>query len=347
MNADTSLSLLFNAIMAQTTPALWVLDEHGADTPLPASNPHVSVLTNRYDVAREMSQKGWQTDFSDYDFDHLAVDTRLETIFFRIAKEKPVVHHVINAAALRLQVGGQLQLTGTKQQGIKTYAKHAAQRLGGTLELKKHGNDYLAIITRGQTIDTAPLDDKDYPDLRQVITLDDSVIYSKPGVYGWDKIDAGSALLAAHMDAFCPAQHPDSILDMGCGYGYLSIKAKHHFNPERIVATDNNAAAILACRKNFAAFNIQGEVVTDNCAAGINENFDLILCNPPFHQGFGVDRGLTENFIKTARRLCTRQGVAGFVVNTFIPIERIAQPHFGKIRTIVNDGHFKLVRMMR
>lgn len=347
MSSDTSLTLLFNAIMVQQTPALWVLDEHGADTPLPTSNPHVSVLTNRCDVAREMSQKGWQTDFSDYDFDHLATEAQLEAIFFRIAKEKPVVHHVINAAARLLQVGGQLQLTGTKQQGIKTYAKHAAQRLGGTLELKKHGNDYLAIITRGQTIDPVALDDRNYPDLRPLVAEDNNVFYSKPGVYGWDKIDAGSALLAAHLDAFCPARPPGSVLDIGCGYGYLSIKAKQHFNPERIVATDNNAAAILACRKNFAVFDIPGEVITDNCAEGIKENFDLILCNPPFHQGFGVDRGLTENFIKTARRLCTRQGVAAFVVNTFIPIERIAQPHFGKIRTIVNDGHFKLVRMMR
>jgi 16S RNA G1207 methylase RsmC len=338
MNQDGALALLLPLVHAQRAPALWVLGEHGG-AGMPAPNAAVAVLSNRVDVSDEMRAAGWAAQFSDFDFAPWPAGS-LEAIFFRVAKEKPVVHHVINAAAERLAPGGRLLLSGAKQQGIKTYAQHAAERLGGTLEFRKMGHQYLAVVQRGERVG-ALLDERDYTRLRPAIA-DGALHYlTKPGLYGWDKVDAGSALLAAHL----PECAPQRVLDLGCGYGYLSVQAWLRRHPQQVVASDNNAAAVIACRANFAALGINGEVVAADCGAGIEGVFDLVLCNPPFHQGFGVEYDLTERFVATARRLTARGGQAVFVTNAFLPIERVARRHYGQVVTVANDGRFRVTQL--
>jgi len=340
MSHDGALALLFPSICTQTAPALWVLDEHGGGPGMPVPNSQVVVLSNRVDVTEEMRAAGWAAQFSDFDFSSWPVGG-LDAIFFRVAKEKPVVHHVINAAAERLAAGGRLLLSGGKQQGIKTYARHAAERLGGALDFRKMGNEYLAVIRCGDQRGAA-LDERDYATLRPVIS-DGALSYlSKPGLYGWDKVDAGSALLVAHL----PECAPQQVLDLGCGYGYLSVQAWHRLQPPRIVATDNNAAALLACRANFAAQGIVGEVIGADCGAGIKGMFDLVLCNPPFHQGFGVERDLTARFVASARRHTSAQGQALFVTNAFLPLEQVARRYYAQVIPLVNDGRFRVTQLL-
>lgn len=340
MSRDGALALLFPLIRAQQAPALWVLDEHGAGSGLAVPNPAVAVLSNRVDVATEMTAAGWAARFSDFDLAPWPPGG-LEAIFFRIAKEKPVVHHIINAAAERLAPGGRLVLSGGKQQGVKTYAGNAAARLGGTLEFRKMGSEYLAVIRRGET-PGAPLDDRDYAVLRPVVRDGALEFLSKPGLYGWDKVDAGSALLLAQL----PEATPERVCDLGCGYGFLSVHAWRRLHPRQVVASDNNAAALLACRANFAAHAIRGEVVATDCGEGIEGVFDLVLCNPPFHQGFGVERDLTERFVAAARRLTAPHGQALFVTNAFLPIEKLARHHYAQVVTLANDGRFRVTRLL-
>ena len=66
---------------------------------------------------------------------------------------------------------------------------------------QKHGNDYLATVnfSPNETLDTSPaqnkiLDDKNYTALQRFKT-ESFNYHSKPGVYGWNKIDKGSELL--------------------------------------------------------------------------------------------------------------------------------------------------------
>ncbi len=340
MSQDAALALLFPLLRSQQAPALWVLDEHGAGAGMAVANPAVAVLSNRVDVAAEMAAAGWATQFSDFDFAPWPAGS-LDAVFLRLAKEKPVVHHVINAAAERLAPGGRLLLSGAKQQGIKTYARNAAERLGGTLEFRKMGHQYLAVVQRGAVVGAA-LDDRDYTRLRPAIE-DGSLRYlTKPGLYGWDKVDAGSALLVAHL----PSCEPQQVCDLGCGYGYLSLQAWLKLHPQRIVASDNNAAAVQACRANFAAHGIAGEVLAADCGDGIEGMFELVLCNPPFHQGFGVEHDMTERFVAAARRLTAGNGQAVFVTNAFLPIEKVARRHYSRIATLADDGRFRVTQML-
>jgi 16S rRNA (guanine1207-N2)-methyltransferase len=100
------------------------------------------------------------------------------------------------------------------------------------------------------------------------------------------------------------------------------------------VATDNNVAAIDAAAKNFAEAGMSVDCVVDDCASQIRQRFDLILCNPPFHQGFQVNDTMTEKFLKSACRLSRRSTRAIFVVNQFIPLQKLSESCFKESRLL-------------
>lgn len=338
---DATLTLLQNSILDlgdNSSQQLFVADENIDDTValLQFANS-MPVITNRYHIFTAIQHTGNNHHFSDFDFSHIK-DSSLQRLYYRTSKEKPIVHHVINAAARLLKTGGELVIAGEKQQGIQTYTKKAGQRLGSTAVVKKEGAARIGIIQK--KIPGELLPDNNYTTLRPAITADHIVFYSKPGVFGWDKIDQGSDFLAHHLDTL-PITNAQ-LLDLGCGYGYLSVTAQK-YSPAITHATDNNAAALLACKKNFALHNITGDVFADHIGASLTPGYDVILCNPPFHQGFDIEHTLAEQFIAASARLLAKRGQALFVVNSFIALEKVAGRYFGKTEVLADNKRFKLV----
>ena len=340
-------------------PQLIIADENLKGAPLHLLlEQNITLITNRFDVGEQAHAVGLNYHFSDFDFSPLA-DNYFDQVLYRVSKEKTVTHHIINSSQRLLKQDGNLVLTGEKNDGIKTYTDKACSFLnsysGNTAKPKKQGKAYISVIhnqpyTKQQHSDQAsqepPLDDGNYPQLRSCITVDNQTLFSKPGLFGWNKVDLGSAFLANYLPEFFQRQGAESkqILDLGCGYGYLSLMAGKHANA-RIVATDNNAAAIAACSKNFSEFGINGEVIAGNCAKNINEKFDSVLCNPPFHQGFDTDNILTQCFVDSSYQHLNQGGKALFVANRFVPIERCAEKFFKtkNIEKVAENKSFKLL----
>ena len=191
-----------------------------------------------------------------------------------------------------------------------------------------------------------PLDDREYERLQLIAQEDDLEFYSKPGQYGWNKIDAGSACLieCLRQQIQLQTEAPTTALDLGCGYGYLGMMAAR-LGVQHITATDNNAAAVFSCRHNFSHNQIAGEVIADSCANSIHHQFDLVLCNPPFHRGFDTEKNLTEQFAASASHHLKKSGYALFVVNQFISLESIALPFFQAQETLYRDKSFKVIKL--
>lgn len=343
---DAAFELLKPELDKAPESSLWIADENLLNQ-LSRVNGNVQVITNRYDLMQQLQQAGWNTVFSDFDFSEIA-DHSLSRIVYRVSKEKPVVHHVINQAIRTLKPGGELCIAGLKNEGIKTYLDKAKKLFAGQIELvKSDKNTWMGVLQSPGEADTELLEDQRYAELREVAADEQYGYQSKPGVYGWNKVDRGSAYLAEELPRFLDSMtaKPDSILDLGCGYGYLSLQCAALLPDTMITATDNNAGAISACQANFAQAGIQGEVIADNCAEGVSEKYPMVICNPPFHQGFSTDGDLTDRFIASAHRHLQQDGIAAFVTNLHIPLERKAARWFKKIDIVADNGNFKLIRL--
>lgn len=342
MNDPTTL--LLDTLRQGSGRQLLVADENCRGFPFAQLPDSVPVFTNRVDIARLAERAGKTTHFSDFDFSHCAARS-VACLVYRLSKEKAVVHHIANQARSLLATGGTLVVVGGKQEGIKTFAKTLGKALGSVAILEKHGTVYRAVITRGNT-DTGPLDDHHYSRLRPIFNLDGQPVFSKPGLFGWDRVDQGSALLADHLADFFAVlpTAPQRLLDLGCGYGYLALAAAR-LGQCHITATDNCAAAVRACQHNFNLHEITGAVVADDSGETLSPGYDAILCNPPFHQGFQADRRLTDTFLANCRRLLSPRGRALFVVNAFVPLESLAEAYFTHGTVILNNGRFKLIEL--
>ncbi|HCS65814.1 MAG TPA: rRNA methyltransferase [Cellvibrio sp.] len=329
---------------------LWCTDENALNTlPTALHQEQLLVLTNRWDVAEQAKARGFTTAFNDFDCSEIA-DNSLDKIFYRVSKEKPVVHHLLNQAWRCLKPGGQLLLAGYKNEGTKTYIEKIAKLLGSGKNIVKNGPVYSAKLSKYTEYDAALLlDDSDYRQPRPIALDSGLKLLSKPGLFGWNKVDAGSALLIEQLKQLSPLPNPlNTGVDLGCGYGYLTIAAASLDICKSInhwTLTDNNAAALQLAQQNLQHNQLNGEVVAADAGKSIRAKVDLLLCNPPFHQGFGIDGDLTDKFLLSAKHLLAPQGIALFVVNQFIPLERKAAPLFSQIKVVIDNGSFKVIQL--
>jgi len=339
----TSMDNLLGTLLNERLPGptLWIADENldGDSLQCAQARADLHVISNRCDIAARLASNGLSVTLCDFDFSALPV-SQYARIVYRVSKERMLVHHCINESYRHLQAGGQLHLLGAKDDGIKTHGKHAGQ-LFARGRVKKHGSLYLASLAQeggaGQWLDS-----NDYSQLRTCEAGGMSFL-SKPGIFGWNKLDRGSALLAEQARMHLPAT-PGTVLDLGCGYGYLLL-ATADIGFSRRTATDNNATAIIAAQANFQSRDMAVHLTLDDCGSQLQEQFDVILCNPPFHQGFTTSGELTEHFLGSIKRLLRPGGLALLVVNQFISLERLAEGRFARIDTLAAADGFKIVAL--
>lgn len=331
---------------------LW-LDENfePADYNLESLKENVSIVTNRVNYLDDLRKREFDVSFSDFSLK--GQKKKFDRIYFRVSKERLVSYHCINESIKRLSKGGTFVLVGRKEDGVKTYFSKISKVLGLKGELKKDKDTYLGCLSFSK--DGKPkeeLDTDDYNTIRPVNELNLAgskyTLWSKPGVFSWKKLDAGSQLLCDTLlsKQFSPKSPPKSAkaLDLGCGSGHLSLFL-HALGYKHIVATDSNAAACNATKKTMKENGLKANVLADDVASKIDEKFELIVCNPPFHKGFSTDKTLTEKFSLACYRLLAPHGEAYFVTNAFIRIEKYLFQFGLKAKTINENKQFKVIKI--
>lgn len=378
---DSSFDALLPYLSASNECTLWVADENALHVleQLPTqTTADLLLLTNRYDIYIAAKKKNIKATFNDFDFSQLDIpsDTPVTRVIYRISKEKQVAHHVfyevsqllsaVENSAIKNQQKPELIISGKKQEGIKGYQKHLSQIYQCQGQLKKNGTNYHGAFSGFQLTATQktltnitgePTNTSAYHNLH-TINLDEKTlnkqaittqkIYTKPGIFGWNKIDKGSELLLRNLPEIIDsmALTPRSLLDLGCGYGWIFLNLANYLDKQAsatlsVTATDNNAAAILCAQQNSTHLPFPVRVIADDCAKNIDEKFDLIVCNPPFHQGFSHDKTLTLKFLEQTKQHLNSNGAAIFVVNEFIQLP--SNTWFSSHKVIAKEQGFKVI----
>lgn len=339
---DTTTHYLLTQLQAGAR-SLWLADENSGNvwSALAQYAPRLEILSNRFDVARAAQSTQIPTHFSDWELP--AGSSPFDAVFLRICKEKAVNMHLIRLAFAHLSGGGTLYIAGEKNEGIKSIWDYARNVFGSAERLKKNGHVYAGALKKNGEATLA--DNDSYHHIGEIGTWNDIAVYSKPGVYGWDKIDPGSALLIEHLRTEEPIwSQAESLLDLGCGYGFLTL-ASTWLCCARRVATDNNAGALACMRKNAEARDLLVEIVAADKGDQVTGKFDLVLCNPPFHRGFDVASDLTREFLVAAKNKLATRGTAVFVVNSFIPLEKKLNGLFSRCALLADNRQFKVLAL--
>ncbi|EKK5242008.1 16S rRNA (guanine(1207)-N(2))-methyltransferase RsmC [Cronobacter sakazakii] len=170
--------------------------------------------------------------------------------------------------------------------------------------------------------------------------VDDLTIKTLPGVFSRDGLDVGSDLLLSTLSPHTKGK----VLDVGCGAGVLSAVLASHSPKVRLTLCDVSAPAVEASRATLAANGFEGEVVASNVFSEIKGRFDMIISNPPFHDGMETSFEAAQTLIRSAVRHLNIGGELRIVANAFLPYPNVLDETFGNHEVLAQTGRFKVYR---
>jgi len=160
---------------------------------------------------------------------------------------------------------------------------------------------------------------------------------TQPGIFSWDRIDAGTALLLSKLPAF---KGPGA--DFGCGIGLLSGKVLESAAVTSLALVDIDRRAIEAARVNVtdprAAFHWADLRGTEPALTDL----EFVVMNPPFHDAGAEDRALGQVFIRRAAGALKKGGTCWLVANRHLPYEAVLAEHFKAVDLKGEAGGYKV-----
>ncbi len=165
----------------------------------------------------------------------------------------------------------------------------------------------------------------------------DTGFVSQAGIYGWDKIDQGSEILAQHLPKLSGRG-----ADFGCGYGYLVRTVLQHKNVSELICIDADKRALECCMRNCEddRVSMRWEDLTKR-VDGLND-LDFIVMNPPFHEGKAADSNIGKAFVVRVAASLKQGGVLYMVANVHLPYEDVLQDKFSRVEKMHEGGGFKV-----
>lgn len=161
-------------------------------------------------------------------------------------------------------------------------------------------------------------------------------LWTQPGIFSWDRIDEGSALLLQHLP---PLRGRGA--DLGCGFGILSQAVLRAPEVERLALVDVDARAIAMAKRNIA--DPRAEYIwADACGELPLAALDFVVMNPPFHAGGREDKTLGQRFIERAAALLKPGGQCWLVANLHLPYEALLVQHFAQHKLVAQVHGFKI-----
>lgn len=175
----------------------------------------------------------------------------------------------------------------------------------------------------------------------------DGRYWSKPGLFSWDRIDQGSELLAKHL----PEDIAGDVADLGSGWGYLSeqLLLKCH-DVRSLDCFEADRDALEAARRNLGLLPVKTRprLRWHDVTGGIDRmKYDVVISNPPFHEGRMADPHLGGKFIAAAAAGLRSCGQFWLVANRQLPYEHLLDEAFESHHIVVEDNLYKVMHAAR
>ena len=119
---------------------------------------------------------------------------------------------------------------------------------------------------------------------------------TESSIFSPNFIDNGTLAMLSVID-FLPS---DKVLDLGCGYGVVGILAGKLIGEENVIMCDISERAVEYAKIN-AMLNGVPHIdirLSDGYKNVENDDFTLILSNPPYHADFSVPKNFIESGFK-------------------------------------------------
>lgn len=160
-------------------------------------------------------------------------------------------------------------------------------------------------------------------------------------IFSPNSIDNGTLAMLSEID-FLPS---DKVLDLGCGYGVVGILAGKLIGEESVIMCDISEQAVKHATINATLNGVPHiDIRLSDGFQNVQENdFTLILCNPPYHADFSVPK----KFIEVGFRKLAMGGKLVMVTKRLNWYKNKLVSVFGGVKVQKMEGYYVFVAEKR
>ena len=168
--------------------------------------------------------------------------------------------------------------------------------------------------------------------------LDEALgLWTQPGVFSWNRIDPGSALLAENLPLLSGRG-----ADLGCGIGTLARTILASPKVESLALIDIDRRAVEMAGRNVADSRAAFRWADIRSSGAGLARLDFVAMNPPFHDGGAEDQSLGQSFIRRAAEALRPGGICWLVANRHLPYEAVLKSLFRRVTAKTEAAGYKI-----
>ncbi len=268
--------------------------------------------------------------------------------FIRLAKAKDALDLALHATSASIPPRAPIIVFGANDEGIRSAARHLEAVADDivTLETRRHcrviaGRRRPSIANHRATLAAW----RSSGTIELLGQRRNWIAY--PGVFAKGGIDEGTALLLAHLPPTVPrtgSGQGQRVLDFAAGTGVIAAAVRMTMPEAAVDLIEIDALALESAGENVPGARLIAGASLNAAGAG---SYNLILSNPPIHEGVAEDHRVLASFIADAPRHLVRGGELRIVVQRRIPATELMQRAFGNVQVIAETGRFRILSARR
>lgn len=260
-------------------------------------------------------------------------------------KGRVFARFLLRNAAMALRIQGRLYVVGSNDEGVKSVISDADIILGNTRIVAYKKGYRIGVSTKTELEANIPnewgISADTWKNIRVETGFGDLNLMSVPGIFSWDELDVGTEILL-QQPYLRKVAEGSKILDVGCGNGVIGCSLAR--TAAYVDLVDTNLIAVQAAQHTIEANHLtNAKAFPSDVYSSVTDNYDLIVSNPPFHQGFGVSTSVAHRIIAQAPQFLKSKGEIMVVCNTFLPHEEIMNSTFKSVNLLYKGTKFKVL----
>lgn len=328
-----------------TSPALTLLERSlqrlgervclvGHDGPMPHwPGCRLYALTTHYGAYEQGGGAGGGRLFG---YDDPATPEAFDTVVVLMPKARSELVMRLAWAAPKVAPGGELWLVGAKREGIGRGSRQFQERFPGAYKADSARHCQLWCVAPEAV--AAPFRTDEWLAPAQVAApgavLD---LYSLPGLFSEGRLDEGTRQLLETV-----TQKPaDPVLDLACGNGVIGAWLRHYWPGLAMTLSDVHWQALRCAQAAFEG-DAGVTIVPSDGLAGITGRYATIVTNPPFHQGQSKTLEPVNQWFGQLPDFLDPGSEFRLVANAFLPYQNPMARFIGPVRTLSDDGRYRV-----
>lgn len=232
-------------------------------------------------------------------------------------------------------------IVGENKSGIKSAAKLAKNYLSFCNKVDAARHCLLYIGKFHAEVPVFNINDF-YTHYKVAVADTQLTIAALPGVFSQNGLDTGTEVLLSHL----PDKVSGNVLDFGCGAGIIAAYIGTLYPETNLTLVDVSALALHSAKTTLTLNKLNAEYLASNSLSHVTQRYDVVISNPPFHQGIKTHYAATEQFLTKIKQHLTPNGSITIVANSFLKYPPIMEQAIGPTKTLAKEKGFSIYQCL-